>query len=692
MRFLIALLVSVSAYAQTPMDTRLSGYVQEFGLRPLRDMPTESDSIRRLGHMLFTERALSGNKNITCMECHSPAANLHDGLPLSLGEGASGIQGTREPRLQRTGHMLPRNSPALINLGVVDTMFWDGRVSFDATTKVLTTPEANLRADIRNTLKSALAAQALFPMVDALEMRGQPGSNEIADAKDNHEAWDLLVARLMQMPRYQKAFADAFPGETINIGHVGEAMAAFFRTQFHFNDTPYDRYLKGDKTALSEIQKKGMDIFFDKGKCGNCHNGENLTNGKFANVGIPQIGPGKNQGDDLGRGEVTLVGENIQWAFKIPPLRNVSITAPFMHNGSFKTIAQVIEHYDDIEASLTDYQLVNNLSNYNQAILDHNHANDQERLRTLSADLVPKLNFLEEEEKALAEFINGALTDYVFLNRELNVPYTTYLRLSLLKSGHEKLKAHLERSEHTVSNDTWYYFDIFREGGYFLRELEKPMRLYLTRSNTTATMFWREVLLKKAASANGIVMEGNFVDERKTDIPLAVFAKLEAAYQDMFKRLYTYHNDDRQEELPVVELGIIKQDLEVINDELHAYQFAGESEVMDRLNLTREKLFYTPTSFNYKESLLSTLEVDGKTVSLDLQASQLRDERGGHHRTYALELRTGKITKAEYEAFTKKLLEQLSESGITPEDIGGFNPSPADLTVGVIGQIYPEAK
>lgn len=691
MRWLLAVLVSFSAFAQTDIDTRLEGYIEKFALRPLRDMPAESQAIRQLGHMLFTERALSGNNNISCMECHSPAINTHDGLPLSIGEGATGIMGTREPRRQGTGHVLPRNSPALLNLGVQDLMFWDGRVSFDRDTNTLVTPEVALRADIRATLKSALAAQALFPLVDEKEMKGAPGTNEIANARDNHEAWDLLVKRLMDQPRYQAAFSAAFPGQTINIGHVGEAMAAFFRTQFHFNNTPYDAYLKGNKGALSEIQKQGMEIFFNKGKCGECHKGENLTNNKFANIGTPQIGPGKAGGDDLGRGEITS-GADTQWAFKVPPLRNVSVTAPYMHNGSFKTIAQVIEHYDDVRASLTEYQLVNNLASYRSVIEDHDHSRDEERLASLSKDLTPKLNFLEEEEKALAEFVNGALTDYFFLNRELTVPYTTYLRLSLLRSGYEKLRAHLEQQEHRISNDTWYYFDLFREGGYFLRELEKPMRLYLTRNNESATMFWREVLLKRAASAGGIVMEGNFVDERTTSIPLEVFERLEKAYLDMFNRMYAYRNDERQDDIPVVELGIIKQDLETINQELHSYNFNGVTEVMDRLNLTREKLFFAPTSFNFKQSLLTSLSVAGKEVQLDLQASKLRDERGGHHNTYALELRTGKITKAEYEAFTKELIQLLAQSGITAQDIGGTNPSPSQFTAEIIGQLFPEAK
>lgn len=406
------------AYA-SDIDTRLEGYIKEFGLKPLRDIPTESRELRQLGHMLFTERKLSGNNNITCMECHSPMSNTHDGLPLSLGEGAQGINGSRNPRTQLTGHILPRNSPALFNLGTQNVLFWDGRVSFDPATSTLITPEVALREDIRLTLKSALAAQALFPLVDTKEMKGAPGTNEIANAQDNHEAWDLLVARLMAMPKYQAAFASVFPNQKINIGHVGEAMAAFFRTQFHFNDTPFDRYLKGNRAALTPQQKIGMEIFFNKGKCGNCHSGENLTNDKFANVGIPQIGPGKNNGDDLGRGEVTS-GPETKWAFRVPALRNVALTAPYMHNGAFKTLDEVVEHYDNIEASLTGYQFSQNLSNYSERIADHDHSKNPERLLTLSKDLVPNLHFTEDEEVALVEFLQVGLTDHRFHDRGAN--------------------------------------------------------------------------------------------------------------------------------------------------------------------------------------------------------------------------------------------------------------------------------
>lgn len=687
MRLLWLFFVSFSALAQTNLDARLEKYVSDFGLKPLRNAPQVQPALLKLGEMLFSDTLLSGNNNIACVDCHNPQTDTHDALPLSLGEGAQGLQTVGHGRQQLSGHVLPRNTPALFNLSGLTNMFWDGRVSLDPTTGEFTTPDQPLPLKVKAVLKSALAAQALFPIATPEEMRGQPGSNEIANATSNEEAWELVVARLMNSEIYRKAFATAFPGETINIGHVGEALAAFQGAHFHFNDTPFDRWLKGDKKALSEIQKKGMDVFFDKGNCGACHQGEMLTTEKFESIAVPQVGPGKNNGDDLGRGEVNHDPLS-KWAFRVPPLRNVSLTAPYMHNGTFKTIAQVIEHYDDVATSLEDYQLVNNLQSYRDIITGHDHSLDAERLATVSKDLKLKLGFLEEEEKALAEFINGALTDYAFLNRELTRDYTTYFRLGLLPSGHAKLKAFLTRRQHTESHTTWYYFDVFSNGAYFLRELERPMRLYIVKDDQSARLVWREQLHKKAASRNGVVMDGDFVDERPTDLSLPQFAQLEAAYLDIFNRIYQYNDGTTQREIPPVELDIIKHDLEAINHEFHSYAYAGEIEVSDRMNFPIDQIVYAPTSSNTKDVMGASINVQGQKLLLELQQSQLRDELGGHHTTFALELRGGKVTKAQYQAFTDQLLNVLLQAGLTASDVGGSNPSPSKLTEKVINQAY----
>jgi cytochrome c peroxidase len=397
-----------SAFAQAvDLDARLAGYVTEFNLKPLRDLPPARLELRRLGQMLFMDRMLSGNKNIACLDCHDPRLLTHDGLPLSLGEGAVFPPGQAGRRLQGEGIVLARNSPALFNVGLLDDLLWDGRVALH--NGVLTTP-VPLPPEVRATVTSALSAQALLPIVDRAEMRGQEGTNPIADAATEEEAWSRVLRRLLGLRHYQSAFAVAFPGVTsFNIGHVGEALAAFQSGQFHFNDTPFDRWLEGDRSALTVEQKIGMDVFF-KAQCGTCHQGENLTNMNFVNVGVPQIGPGKKDGDDLGR-QLIAPEEMAPWGFRVPPLRNVAVTAPYMHNGVFATLDEVVNHFNDVRASLTGFRWELALPNYNGPLAGHDHSRDEQRLATMPPDLPLRLNLSEREKKSLVEFLRTALTD-----------------------------------------------------------------------------------------------------------------------------------------------------------------------------------------------------------------------------------------------------------------------------------------
>lgn len=408
MNFILVLLVSFSLLASTAIDDRLSGYIQEFKLTTLKPPRPLNRKLFDIGRLLFHDSRLSGNNNIRCLDCHHPRAMTHDGLPLAIGEGATGIQTGSQMRRQGTGKLLARNTPAVFNLHNVPVLFWDGRVEVNPSTGYFFTP-VELRPDIKAVLKSALAAQAIFPMVDHDEMRGHKGENPIADADDEHEAWDMIVEKIMSIPEYQELFAAVYPGEKINIGHFGEALAEFQAQNFFLADTPYDRYLKGDKTALTPKQKVGMDVFFNKGQCGNCHHGEHLTSLNYKSVAAPQIGPGKVNGDDFGRYQWDG-NEESKYAFRIPPLRNVGVTAPYFHNGSLVSLEQVVEHYDDVRAGLLAFK-VYQLPNYVTRIKDHDHSSDETRLSQLPSNLPIRVGFTEEEEEALIDFLRFGLTD-----------------------------------------------------------------------------------------------------------------------------------------------------------------------------------------------------------------------------------------------------------------------------------------
>jgi cytochrome c peroxidase len=142
------------------------------------------------------------------------------------------------------------------------------------------------------------------------------------------------------MPGYVQRFKKAFGTDEISIDQVGKAIATFERTIFSGN-APYDRYKAGDKKAMSSEQVRGMDVFFNKAACDSCHLGFNFTDNSFVNIGIGMDRPSP----DLGRFMVTHREED-KGAFKTPTLREIEHTGPYMHDGRFKTLEEVVDHYN----------------------------------------------------------------------------------------------------------------------------------------------------------------------------------------------------------------------------------------------------------------------------------------------------------------------------------------------------------
>jgi cytochrome c peroxidase len=398
---------------ETPLDERLAQHVSQFRLRPLTAPRARHPQLFSLGQKLFFDKNLSGNKNISCADCHHPLTFTSDRLPLALGEGARGIETRPGGRVQAQGSIGARHSLALFNLHQVPVMFWDGRVSFNPTTGEFKTP-APLPPGFSLVLENALSAQALFPLINHDEMRGKKGSNPIADAPSAEAAWELILQRILQVPQYRAQLQEIFPAQKLTIAHVARAIGHFEEIAFFAADTAYDRYLKGDKMALTPLQKKGMDVFFDKGQCGRCHRGEHLSDFSMHNIGVPQFGPGITAGDDRGRFELDPRPAML-YGFRVPPLRNVAVTAPYMHNGAFLTLMEVIEHYDDVVGSLENYSLPDWHLNYPQGLGPLRVETNPQRLRSLSPKLSVKLFFTEEEEEALMEFLSTALTHRQFL-------------------------------------------------------------------------------------------------------------------------------------------------------------------------------------------------------------------------------------------------------------------------------------
>jgi len=265
------------------------------------DNPMTKEKIE-LGRLLFFDKRLSANNTIACASCHIPALAFTDGQPVST--GIHNQQGGR-------------SAPTAINRGFSMAQFWDGRAA-------------------------TLEDQSIGPFANLIE-----------HGFVNH---DQLVAKISSIQGYKKLFKNLYGSSTITKEQVGKAIATFQRTLISGN-SPFDRFdYDGDEKAISDSAKRGKKLFFDKARCNLCHMGTNFSDEKFHNIGI-----GWDDSDtlDLGRYRVSK-NEKDLGAFKTPTLREISKTAPYMHDGRFATLKEVIEHYNKggIKNPFLDNQLI----------------------------------------------------------------------------------------------------------------------------------------------------------------------------------------------------------------------------------------------------------------------------------------------------------------------------------------------
>ncbi len=256
------------------------------GLKPVpvpTDNPLTKEKVE-LGKQLYFDPRLSCDETVSCASCHDPKKGW------SNGEGvATGV------RNQKGG----RSAPTIINAAYSDLQFWDGRAL-------------------------ALEGQALGPIQNPIEM--------------DHKL-EECVTKLNKIEGYRKQFQKVF-GTDVTSDGIAKAISAFERTVLS-GDAPYDRFKNGDKSALSAAAQRGMKVFFGKGQCSSCHTGHSFSDFSFHNIGV---GMEKDK-PDLGRYEVTkLLGD--KGSFKTPTLREIARSAPYMHDGRFATLAEVVDYYD----------------------------------------------------------------------------------------------------------------------------------------------------------------------------------------------------------------------------------------------------------------------------------------------------------------------------------------------------------
>jgi cytochrome c peroxidase len=239
----------------------------------------------QLGEQLFFDPILSLDSTVSCSNCHIPQFGFSDTALVSRGVG---------------GRLGKRNSPGITNMSAREHFFYDGRAA-------------------------TLEQQVLMPIQDTLEMRSNA---------------ELVTKRLRQHGTYGPAFTQLFHKQA-DMDVLAQALAAYVRT-LETSNTPFDRWMQHKPGGMGEAAVRGRKIFLNKGKCFDCHFTPDFTGDEFRNVGLYT---GRRNLNDRGRYDITKDSADLG-KFKVPGLRNVAVTAPYMHNGMFKTLEEVIDFYD----------------------------------------------------------------------------------------------------------------------------------------------------------------------------------------------------------------------------------------------------------------------------------------------------------------------------------------------------------
>ena len=280
------------------------------------DNPTTAEKVS-LGRLLFWDPVLSGNQDIACASCHHPNHGYADNIQLSLGVGGIGLAENRHG-----GQLIKRNAPTILNTaynGIDEngqynpshtSMFWDSRAK-------------------------SLEEQALMVLKSNVEMRGEQFSED--------EIIDVVSRRLQQNDEYRTLFTQAFGDDHIDGDRITKAIAAFERSLVA-NNSRFDQYARGDNSALSQQEIRGLNEFIAAG-CTGCHGGPMFSDFELHHL------PVKDNDQLVGAGIVDegAQGEDSPNAFRTPSLRNVALTAPYMHNGTETTLRDAIVFYDAID-------------------------------------------------------------------------------------------------------------------------------------------------------------------------------------------------------------------------------------------------------------------------------------------------------------------------------------------------------
>ena len=405
-------------------------------LKPLTDEDFRQLSEQRVkvGRLLFYDKLLSGNRNIACATCHHPEHASGDGLSLGIGEGGSGLGPERSAKAGDIKHLVPRNAPALFNLGAkqFDTLFHDGRLSVsNEYSSGFNSPAEEF---LPEGLNSIVSAQALFPLVSSAEMAGDISENEVAGAVRRRVdyAWRIITERVRKTGNYEKLLREAYPEihktDEISIVHIVNAIGDFIAFEWRSDGSPFDAYLRGNPDALTTEQRQGMLLFYGKAQCSTCHSGALQTDHQFHALALPQFGPGRTRRFDWKSRDMGRINETDRledaYRFRTPSLRNIAFTGPYGHNGAYASLEGIIRHHADPEKSFANFDntfltLPESGSHQSREFIIQQDKQEQRRLKQSYSIQPVELN--DEEIDLLVAFL-GSLGEPDIVKGRLGIP------------------------------------------------------------------------------------------------------------------------------------------------------------------------------------------------------------------------------------------------------------------------------
>ncbi len=360
-----------------------------------------------LGEAIFNSKALSGDKDTSCSTCHLDNKALADGLNLAIGVGGEG-EGT--DRLNSDGIIVPRNTFTLFGRANINfqTFFWDGRIQKNGSEIISPIGEGFSKG-----FNSALAVAASMPIIARDEFLGVMkmfNNNEnIHQVEDSYyqekiPAIEAVLKSSLSNDRDKETLSllkvintAGYQISEISLPLIGNSLASFIATKVQKDCTEsyWDKYLAGSPTSLTKKQKHGALLFYGKGRCAGCHNGSLFSDMGFHSIGVPQGKFGTHiGGSDIGRAQVTF-NQKDRFKFRTPPLIQVNNTAPYGHNGIFKTLEEAVLFHINPLPFLTNSKNMNNEYKFSYG--------------KLLASRSPILSYIEIEDdnefKALIEFI-----------------------------------------------------------------------------------------------------------------------------------------------------------------------------------------------------------------------------------------------------------------------------------------------